>query len=201
MTLRLSVVAQADLCHHLNHPSHAQKRAAMRSHQQQLLQQALSLPPDTPLRYHCGEHGKPYLSDFPQWQFNLSHSQHHHATLYGLSPCELGIDIESTSRSIRPAVIAASLCPREHAVYLNCADPHRYWLQVWTIKEAVLKAAGLGIQVDLQQFDSHANADTNTAIATLQQQPYRYHCLSHPDWQLAIAWQHTASMDWVLHGN
>ena len=144
MTLYLHVAAHTDVCRHFSELSLAQRRVALREYAHAWLRRRMGLPADTDLRLGHNAHGKPYLLDSPEWQFNISHSKRHLAIVCGHTPHPLGIDIESYPRPIRPAVVEASLSAAEFAHYQQAAEPLRYWLQVWTLKEALLKAAGVG---------------------------------------------------------
>ena len=194
MTLYLHVAAHTDVCRHFSELSLAQRRVALREYAHAWLRRRMGLPADTDLRLGHNAHGKPYLLDSPEWQFNLSHSKRHLAIICGQTPHALGIDIESYPRTIRPAVIEASLSAKEYAHYLNSAEPLRYWLQVWTLKEALLKAAGVGIQQDLRLLDTGFDGDERHGSIVWQQQAYALQSLTHEHYQCAIAWQYNAPL-------
>jgi len=107
-------------------------------------------------RFVAGPHGRPALDpahNRPDLHFNLSHTE-------GLVGCalahhEVGIDVESVERSASTGRIAGRFfTPRE--VALIDASPEqlrqRVFFQLWTMKEAVMKAMGLGFQLPLDEF-------------------------------------------------
>ena len=189
MTLYLHVAAHTDVCRHFSDLNLAQRRVALRKYAHAWLRGCMGVPIGTDLHFEHNAHGKPYLRDLPHWQFNLSHSKRHIAIICGQTPHALGIDIESYPRTIRPAVIEASLSAKEYAHYLKSAEPLRYWLQVWTLKEALLKAAGVGIQQDLRLLDTGFDGNKTQGSIVWQQQTYAYQSLAHEHYQCAIAWQ------------
>lgn len=148
--------------------------------------------------------GKPYLPDFPAWQFSLSHSQRHVALAVSPSPHPIGVDMESIPRRMRPEVVAASLNESEYAYFQQQSQlelAQRYWLKVWTVKEAVFKAAGTGITDLPNHWNSHATPAHAKGTMHYLEQDYPYHCFEAPDWQLALAWQgnETAHIDLLIH--
>ncbi|MEU3859302.1 4'-phosphopantetheinyl transferase superfamily protein [Streptomyces sp. NPDC028722] len=91
---------------------------------------------------HCGDpgHGKPVVeSADPGLDFSLSHAGG--LAVVAVSDRTVGLDIEDATAGVRPP--AAALTERERAVCSDYAD----FARLWTCKEAVLKAAGKGLQV------------------------------------------------------
>ena len=199
MTLYLHVAAHTDVCRHFSELSLAERRKTLHAYVLAWLRRCMGVPADADLRLGHNAHGKPYLRDLPHWQFNLSHSKRHIAIICGQTPHALGIDIESYPRTIRPAVIEASLSAKEYAHYLNSAEPLRYWLQVWTLKEALLKAAGVGIQQDLRLLDTGFDGNKTQDSIVWQQQAYAHQSLSHEHYQCAIAWQSELALPHVQY--
>ena len=199
MTLYLHVAAHTDVCRHFSDLNLAELRVALREYAHAWLRSCMGLPADADLQLGYNAHGKPYLRNHPEWQFNLSHSKRHIAIICGQTPHALGIDIESYPRTIRPAVIEASLSAKEYAYYLMAAEPLRYWLQVWTLKEALLKAACVGIQQDLRLLDTGFDGNERQGSIVWQQQTYAHQNLSHEHYQCAIAWQSELALPHVQY--
>ncbi|MBE5816175.1 MAG: 4'-phosphopantetheinyl transferase superfamily protein [Clostridiales bacterium] len=97
------------------------------------------------------EKGKPYVSNFENIHFNISHTKNACAGIF--APFEVGIDTEL----IRPAELAISrrfFTPNE-AEYISGA-PHlsdERFFEVWTKKEAYIKLTGEGLGRPLSSFD------------------------------------------------
>ncbi len=108
-------------------------------------------------------HGRPELD--PQWhgvnppRFNISHTHDRVAvalTLDAVPPgVEVGVDVESMTRTADALGLARRfLSPREadwlHS--LPADDQQSRFLCLWTLKEAVAKAVGLGLSLNLRHF-------------------------------------------------
>ncbi len=105
------------------------------------------------IRIKTTEYGKPYLVDYPNWAFNISHSANILLIAIGQN-CQLGVDIERCKPRINLSALAH-----------KCFAPEelRYWLQLpeaektlafyrfWTRKEAFVKATGRGIALGLDK--------------------------------------------------
>jgi len=101
-----------------------------------------------------GPHGRPEIADpATSLHFNLSHSA-------GLVVCALsrdravGVDVEDlTRRAPDPAIVTRYCSPAEAEDVCAQADGWRdRFLTYWTLKEAYLKARGLGISVHLSDI-------------------------------------------------
>lgn len=102
--------------------------------------------------------GKPIAQHQPHFSFNHSHSQQHYALAYSEDVADLGVDIEDFSRTVKMHALAKRSFHRQEYQTWQALDYCRtYWFKVWTIKEAVLKAHGLGIALDLKSLNSHAH--------------------------------------------
>ncbi|MGR4869112.1 4'-phosphopantetheinyl transferase family protein [Variovorax sp. LARHSF232] len=92
----------------------------------------------------CGPHGKPALpAGGPPW-FNLSHSGSRGCIALS-ERCEIGIDIERHGAAA-PTLPHGVFTARECAHIRRAGVPGFY--RIWTRKEAVLKALGLGFAAD-----------------------------------------------------
>jgi len=80
-------------------------------------------------------------------RFNLSHTREAVACAVTLDTA-IGVDIESLSRDVDVDELAPSVCSPEEIERLHAADPQervRRFLELWTLKEAHLKARGVGL--------------------------------------------------------
>jgi 4'-phosphopantetheinyl transferase len=98
------------------------------------------------------EFGKPILAtvnDAPPVHFSLSHSGAHAAVAICRS-AEVGVDIEEQRTNFDPHDLArACMNARERDLISAAGDrSHACFLELWTAKEAVLKAAGFGLTVN-----------------------------------------------------
>jgi 4'-phosphopantetheinyl transferase len=112
---------------------------------------AVYQPGEPPLEYATGTFGKPYV-DGSLCQFNISHSSDSLAIAVSLS--QVGVDIER-KRYVNPHQLArACMSEAERADLSLMSEPAalEYFFRIWTAKEALLKAAGLGLQIDPKQI-------------------------------------------------
>ena len=114
------------------------------------------------LRFQKNPQGRPALmageSGEHPLRFNVSHSA-------GVIACavawrrEIGIDVESTTASaIDEEVARRHFSPTEFTDYLRqstMALRHERFLEYWTLKEAYLKARGLGLTLPLEKISCH----------------------------------------------
>lgn len=98
-----------------------------------------------------GEFGKPYLEGHPI-HFNLSDTKD--AVLVALSKHPIGVDIETMNRHTDHVGVAEHyFTPPEVVSIAEAADGKRRFLELWTRKEAVLKACGVGLMDDLHSLE------------------------------------------------
>ncbi|MGR2663930.1 4'-phosphopantetheinyl transferase family protein [Chromobacterium haemolyticum] len=130
----------------INQLQFALTRLALR----RLLAQETGLAPDA-LVFELGEHGKPVLAWPGAPAFNVSHSGAY-ALIAIARGGQVGVDIETVQpmRDV-PALAEQTLLPVELELCGHGRDVGAFF-QLWTIKEAVLKAWGVGIAQHLSAF-------------------------------------------------
>lgn len=145
----------------------AHTRAAVR----RLIAQRLACrPAEVPLR--ADAHGKPYVEaagDNAAPLFNISHAGDH-ALIALADPARMrcvGVDIEACARDLMAdadALLAMAFTAREQREIRSDADlPHAFYRR-WVGKEAVLKAAGVGMAEHLQSIGIHPDAHGALAV-------------------------------------
>jgi len=109
-----------------------------------------------------GEFGKPFLEGDPL-HFNLSDTKD--AVLVAFSRQPIGADIETINRHTDHAAVANHyFTPAEVRSIATAVDAKRRFLELWTRKEAVLKACGVGLMDDLHSLE--VNGPTNLMTIT-----------------------------------
>ena len=99
-------------------------------------------------------YGKPILKNQP-FGFNHSHSQDMYVLASSHEQHNIGIDIENTTRKIRfDALAKHAFHAEEYEHWLALNQDIKFWFNVWTTKEAILKANGLGIRLDLKSLNT-----------------------------------------------
>lgn len=127
-----------------------------RSHAHNLLRECLKtrridyITDETPIIR--GEHGKPSLAEFPEIKYNMSHANGIAVCL--LSDKECGVDCEGV-RPYRPNVVKRSFSESEKLMIENADENERdlLFFRLWTLKEAYVKAIGIGISYPLNTVE------------------------------------------------
>ncbi|KAA8733866.1 4'-phosphopantetheinyl transferase superfamily protein [Acinetobacter qingfengensis] len=158
----------------------AQQRESIRDYRFHYLSRFCAqqdLPPPQ-LQHHT--HGKPYFGNLPQLHFNHSHSQQHYALAYSQDEIDLGVDVEDLRRQVRMRALAEhAFHPDELSMWQRTDYDRQFWFKVWTIKEAVLKAHGLGIRLSLNMLNTQAHPDWDFGMlqhAQLGEFYYQHYC-------------------------
>lgn len=97
-----------------------------------------------------GSHGKPYLENYPEVFFNLSHCDG--LAVCGVSDREIGVDCELI-RHYRGNAARKIFSDREIDLVFNSDDPDEKFFRIWTLKEALGKAFGTGILSGLKKYE------------------------------------------------
>jgi len=150
-----------------------------------LLRRALSQYKEIPpadWRFTTNDHGKPLLDGIdPQigtLSFSLSHTRG--CVACAITPdAPVGVDVERTDRSPRGNDLADSYFSEDEAAWLRQCSDEIYatrFAELWTLKEAYLKAIGVGLSGPLDsisfRFDAQVGIDfAGTSIV----QPREWH--------------------------
>lgn len=105
------------------------------------------------LRFARAASGKPFL-DWPDGicspRFNLSHCRDF-ACLAVTDSCEVGVDVEEFRAMADRGAVARYAFSKREMEAVECAErPDVAFLQAWTRKEAIVKAAGVGLSAPLR---------------------------------------------------
>lgn len=136
-------------------------------------------------------HGKPFLTTSPQLQFNHSHSRQYYALASSFELSDIGIDIEDLDRKVRfDALAQHAFHPNELKYWQDLGHDADYWFRVWTTKEAVLKASGLGIRLSLNELDTRMHPSAQGGLCHHPQiGHFAYQNFRLPDCMLTVAWR------------
>ena len=128
-----------------------------------LLRHALTVHegvPASPWSFEDGLHGKPFLTPGQSaLEFNVAHTN-------GLVACVLttvgpvGVDVESLDRAVNGDEVADRyFSPQEIQALRALAgvEPQARFIELWTLKEAYLKAIGTGLSHALSDFGFELN--------------------------------------------
>lgn len=98
-------------------------------------------------RFAYGENGKPFLPDFPDVHFNLSHCPR--AVMCAVADIPVGCDVEVVPTEIDEQLLRFCLSLDEQRRVLRASSPTVEFVRLWTRKEALLKLHGVGLIDDL----------------------------------------------------
>lgn len=96
-----------------------------------------------------GAHGKPYLSEYPNIHFNISHCKG--LAICGISEGNIGVDAEL----IRPysGRAAGKIFSEQELDYVGKSScPDEAFFRIWTLKEALGKNIGTGLTFDMAKY-------------------------------------------------
>lgn len=144
--------------------------------------------PDLPLRFHYGPEEKPFLSQFSNCHFNVSHSGDW--VVCALADGEVGVDLQM-ERPLR-APILRRFAPAEREMLK--ALPETAFFDLWTVKEAFCKCTGQGLRLPL-------DATTVTlSPLTIDQPGYQVALVPFcdPKLHLALCVKGTEPIHWAL---
>lgn len=126
-----------------------------------LLRSTLSRYSDCPpeaWRFATGEHGRPGIADQPAGTervgFSLSHTRGMVACLVS-KDIDCGVDVEGIGRVGDPRALAKRYFSPGECANLDRQsdqDVDARFVEYWTLKEAYLKARGLGLELPLDRF-------------------------------------------------
>lgn len=123
----------------------------------------IGIPEYRNIEWQYNEHGKPYWEDGPY--FSISHCKQGIAVAIDDEP--VGIDIE-TIRHADAELIARTMNEEERV-----GMDDRKFTRLWTQKEAVVKAQGVGIQ-SFEQLQHIMSKSRDLEISTFEKENYIY---------------------------
>ncbi len=113
-----------------------------------------------------GKYGKPYLKDYPDFHFSLSHSKER--AFCAVSDKEIGCDIQYTDETNANILNIARrfFTENEYSALLKLSESESDSLKVndlfysiWVLKESCIKACAMGLSMPLNSFESLPSAE------------------------------------------
>lgn len=139
--------------------THRSHFIAARGILRQLLGSYLNKTPQE-LVFEYNDHGKPFLPN-TTLQFNVSHS--HDIAVYAFTNnYPIGIDIEQVRNTYEDAVAKRYFSSQEYADLSQLPESERAltFYKIWSRKEAIIKALGIGLSFPLSSFSVNIHVDT-----------------------------------------
>lgn len=100
--------------------------------------------------YSYNEFGKPFFSNFPCFNFNISHCKN--AFALAISDDKVGVDIEKILQ-YSPEIAMRFFSKNEIELLNKSLDKNLEFTKIWTLKEAYSKKIGLGLNLPFKSFD------------------------------------------------
>ncbi len=128
--------------------NHRHRFIVARANLRIILSHYLNLPPRE-IEFSYSPKGKPFLKNYQNLQFNLSHSQD--IAVYAVTENSvIGIDLEYFSSNQRDSENIQNIAERflsktESEIIEASPSKSRVFYKIWTAKEAYLKATGWGL--------------------------------------------------------
>ncbi len=151
--------------------AHAALRAILASYQ--------DIPPEsllfTTTCAWCGDpqHGKPRLQDSGGLRFNLTRAGSL-ALVAVTREAEVGVDAEPLDRAVDWRAIARKALSQDERTQVGAAEPglrDSLAARLWCRKEAVAKATGLGLALNLKTWTARPGATSPWLAASLDEMP------------------------------
>jgi len=104
---------------------------------------------DFTLQY--GDYGKPFLAEYPNVYFNISHCRY--GCVVTVADCPVGVDIQD----IRPfswEVAGKVCCKKELELLGKSSNKSREFTRIWAMKESYAKMTGQGLGCDFIKIDT-----------------------------------------------
>ncbi|MEH6630607.1 MAG: 4'-phosphopantetheinyl transferase superfamily protein [Halopseudomonas aestusnigri] len=139
--------------------------------------------------------GKPHL------RVNLSHSRGMAAVAIGLDQ-DLGIDVEWCARGNLTLDLADRYFSSTEVTLLKSlseTDLDEALFGLWTLKEAYIKAVGMGLSLPLDSFSFTLEPLTFTCVNGASEEWFFSRLDTCPDYAMAVALRHKAHADVHLH--
>lgn len=165
-------------------------KAAIYHYRNQLLSNYLNTEIDND-SFGKTEFGKPFLVNYPKFHVNHSHSQQHYVLASSEHIRDLGVDLEDLTRQVRfDALAKHAFHPEEYQTWQDLDFDPAFWFKVWTTKEAILKASGLGIRLSLNALNTQVHAVNDGGICThAQLGSFAYQNFQLAQVMLTVAWR------------
>lgn len=112
--------------------------------------------------FEYGEHGKPSIVGHPEIHFNLSHCRE--AAVCMISNRPVGVDVESV-RPLKDSLAEYTMNDAELDEIRHAGNPSLQFTRFWTMKEALLKLTGEGINNHLKNVLDRSDVIFETTVS------------------------------------
>ncbi len=148
---------------------HRRRFSIARATLRMILAQYLQKQAANQLIFTENKYGKPFLRDYPEVTFNLSHSQDLALLVVGKNH-PIGIDLEFFSGRPYQGIGAQLFSDKENLAFeaVKYYAKSLSFFHIWSQKEAFIKACGLGLSYPTKSFDVSPLSACDLQIADKQ---------------------------------
>ncbi|SFB07915.1 4'-phosphopantetheinyl transferase family protein [Clostridium frigidicarnis] len=118
------------------------------------------------ITFEKNKYGKPYLKEYPKFNFNISHSGEF--VVGAIDDKPIGIDVEEV-KYIEYEEIAKSFFTISEFNYIIKNDSDiclSKFYEIWTLKESYIKCCGQGLSIPLKSFSIEVEKDENIKVVS-----------------------------------
>ena len=158
---------------------HQREHLVTRALGRAVLSRYTAVPPSA-WTFAAGSHGKPFLTGpapLPPLAFNLANAGDVVVCAVAAAT-DVGVDVEPVEGPGDPLDLAQTAFSAEEAAALRALPPELWrerFVAIWTLKEAYVKARGLGLALPTQRFSvSLDGAPPSLALGTLAEAHVRF---------------------------
>ncbi len=101
-------------------------------------------------KFEYGEYGKPFLAEYKNIFFSISHCNK--AVCVAISEKNIGTDIEII-RKYSESVVRRVFTEKEASELEKTAEKDKFFFQIWTLKESIIKFDGRGISYGMKNIE------------------------------------------------
>ncbi len=116
------------------------------------------------IRLSKNPYGKPYLKEYPNFNFNISHSGDY--VLCAIDDKPIGVDVEEIKHLEFEEIAKNFFTTREFEYIVN--EDSKFQLdrfyELWTLKESYIKCCGQGLSIPLESFSIKINKYKNIKV-------------------------------------
>lgn len=116
------------------------------------------------IKINKNQYGKPYLKEYPNFNFNISHSGD--CVLCGIDDKPIGVDVEEMKLIECEEIAKNYFTTKEFEYIVNCdlkLHLNRFY-EIWTLKECYIKCCGQGLSIPLSSFSIEVDQCKNIKV-------------------------------------
>lgn len=118
------------------------------------------------IEFDKNQYGKPYLKDYSNFNFNISHSGDY--VLCAVDNKSIGIDVEEVKHIDYEGIAKGFFTTKEFDYIINQDlkfQLNRFY-EIWTLKESYIKCCGQGLSMPLKSFSIEVDKDRNIKVVS-----------------------------------